>query len=134
MRQERSSTVLFVAGTVLGLVAFVPAGALSLRSIVVSAGIASILILIIRRTGRVFVFRAALGTRCSSSCRSFLRCCCWDISMPSTVQHDFLIGPANEVRHGRYVLVDAYSQYGVVAIYFVAAALQLLSFEYGSSR
>ena len=33
---------------------------------------------------------------------------------------DFYLGPANDIRHGRYMLVDDYSQYGVAVIYFVA--------------
>ena len=50
----------------------------------------------------------------------------------SFVDHNFFLGPANDVRHGRYVLVDTYSQYGVTIIYFIAAALKLLPFGYGS--
>jgi hypothetical protein len=38
----------------------------------------------------------------------------------------------NEIRHGRYMLVDDYSQYGVGVIYFLAAALAPLPFGYGS--
>ena len=32
---------------------------------------------------------------------------------------DFYLGPVNEIRHGRYMLVDDYSQYGVGVIYFL---------------
>ena len=81
MRQERSSTVLYVVGALLVLVPFVPAGALSLRSIVVSAGIASIFILIIRRTERVFVSRR-IRYALLVVVPLLLAMLVWDVSMP----------------------------------------------------
>ena len=49
-----------------------------------------------------------------------------------TSHQDFYLGPANDIRHGRYMLVDDYSQYGVAVIYFLAALLAPLPFGYGT--
>ena len=57
----------------------------------------------------------------------------WDVSFqPLTSHQDFYLGPANDIRHGRYMLVDDYSQYGVAVIYFLAALLAPLPFGYGT--
>lgn len=57
----------------------------------------------------------------------------WDVSFqPNPSHQDFYLGPANDIRHGRYMLVDDYSQYGVTVIYFLAAILAPLPFGYGS--
>lgn len=57
----------------------------------------------------------------------------WDVSFqPLTSHQDFYLGPANDIRHGRYMLVDDYSQYGVAVIYFLAAILAPLPFGYGT--
>ncbi len=57
----------------------------------------------------------------------------WDVSFQALRNHqDFFLGPVNDIRHGRYMLVDDYSQYGVGVIYFLAAALAPLPFGYGS--
>ena len=55
--------------------------------------------------------------------------------VPAPHSHqDFYLGPANDIRHGRYMLVDDYSQYGVAVIYFLAALLAPLPFGYGTLR
>ena len=57
----------------------------------------------------------------------------WDVSLQALTSHqDFYLGPANDIRHGRYMLVDDYSQYGVAVIYFLAAILAPLPFGYGT--
>jgi hypothetical protein len=57
----------------------------------------------------------------------------WDVSFQAMTNHqNFYLGPANDIRHGRYMLVDDYSQYGVGVIYFLAAILAPLPFGYGS--
>ncbi|HEY3613193.1 MAG TPA: hypothetical protein VGK92_05780 [Gaiellales bacterium] len=57
----------------------------------------------------------------------------WDVSFHALRNHqDFFLGPVNDVRHGRFMLVDDYSQYGVGVIYFLAAVLAPLPFGYGS--
>ena len=57
----------------------------------------------------------------------------WDVSFQVLTSHqDFYLGPANDIRHGRYMLVDDYSQYGVAVIYFLAAVLAPLPFGYGT--
>jgi hypothetical protein len=57
----------------------------------------------------------------------------WDVSFQVLTSHqNFYLGPVNDIRHGRYMLVDDYSQYGVAVIYFLAAVLAPLPFGYGS--
>lgn len=57
----------------------------------------------------------------------------WDVSFQALTSHqDFYLAPANDIRHGRYMLVDDYSQYGVAVIYFLAAILAPLPFGYGT--
>ena len=57
----------------------------------------------------------------------------WDVSFQALPSHqDFYLGPANDIRHGRYMLVDDYSQYGVGVIYFLAAIMAPLPFGYGT--
>jgi hypothetical protein len=45
---------------------------------------------------------------------------------------NFLLGPANEVLHGRAMLVDTASQYGVGSIYLLAAWFRLAPIGYGT--
>ena len=45
---------------------------------------------------------------------------------------DFFLGPANEVLHGGAMLVDAFSQYGVGAIYAIAAWFELVGVGNGT--
>ena len=45
---------------------------------------------------------------------------------------NFLLGPANEVLHGRAVLVDTASQYGVGSIYLLAGWFNLAPIGYGT--
>ena len=45
--------------------------------------------------------------------------------------HDFFLGPANDVLHGRTMLVDVFSQYGVGDIYALALAFQVIPIGYG---
>ena len=57
----------------------------------------------------------------------------WDVSFQALTDHqNFYLGPVNDIRHGRYMLVDDYSQYGVGVIYFLAAILAPLPFGYGT--
>jgi len=44
---------------------------------------------------------------------------------------DFWLGPLNDVLHGRALLVDASSQYGVGSIYFLAAFFKVAPLGYG---
>lgn len=46
--------------------------------------------------------------------------------------HNPFLGPANDVLHGRAVLVDTYSQYGVGNIYFLAGLFELVPIGYGT--
>ena len=46
--------------------------------------------------------------------------------------HNFLLGPANEVLHGRAMLVGTASQYGVSSIYLLAAWFQVAPIGYGT--
>ena len=46
--------------------------------------------------------------------------------------HNFFLGPVNEVLHGRTMLVDVFSQYGVGDIYFLAGAFSLIPIGYGT--
>lgn len=45
---------------------------------------------------------------------------------------NFFLGPANAVLHGRHMLVDVYSQYGVLSVYAVAALLAPVGLGYGT--
>ena len=45
---------------------------------------------------------------------------------------NFFLGPANEILHGRAMLVDATSQYGVGSIYFLTGWFQLAPIGYGT--
>jgi hypothetical protein len=57
----------------------------------------------------------------------------WDVSFQTLPGHqNFYLGPVNDIDHGRYMLVDDYSQYGVGVIYFLAAVLAPLPLGYGS--
>lgn len=57
----------------------------------------------------------------------------WDFSRDLDIHHlGFFLAPANEVQHGRLMLVDTFSQYGVGMFYFLVALLKLLGFGYGS--
>ena len=57
----------------------------------------------------------------------------WDVSFQALTNHqDFYLGPANDIRHGRYMLVDDYSQYGVAVIYFLAGVMAPLPFGFGT--
>nr|MDQ6914862.1 hypothetical protein [Actinomycetota bacterium] len=47
------------------------------------------------------------------------------------LHHGFYLGPVNDVLHGRAVLVDTYSQYGVGVIYFLAGVFAVLPLGYG---
>ena len=59
----------------------------------------------------------------------------WDVSFQILTSHqDFYLGPANDLRHGRYMLVDNYSQYGVGVFYFLEAILAPLPFGFGRLR
>ncbi|MEA2243797.1 MAG: hypothetical protein QOD24_3353, partial [Solirubrobacteraceae bacterium] len=46
--------------------------------------------------------------------------------------HNFLLGPANEVLHGRAMLAGTASQYGVTSIYLLAAWFQIAPIGYGT--
>jgi hypothetical protein len=46
---------------------------------------------------------------------------------------NFLLGPANEVIHGRAMLVDTSSQYGVGSIYLLAGWFKLAPIGYGTA-
>ena len=46
--------------------------------------------------------------------------------------HNFLLGPANEVLHGRAMLAGAASQYGVTSLYLLAAWFQVAPIGYGT--
>ena len=46
--------------------------------------------------------------------------------------HNFFLGPVNEVLHGRTMLVDVFSQYGVGDMYFLAGAFSLIPIGYGT--
>ncbi len=57
----------------------------------------------------------------------------WDLTMEFNTHHlGFYLAPANEVIHGRLMLTDTFSQYGVGIFYFLAASLKILGFGYGS--
>ena len=45
---------------------------------------------------------------------------------------NYLLGPANEILHGRAMLVDTASQYGVGSIYFLAGWFELAPIGYGT--
>jgi hypothetical protein len=46
--------------------------------------------------------------------------------------HDFFLGPANDVVHGRAMIGDAWSQYGVGAIDFLALVFTVVPIGYGT--
>jgi hypothetical protein len=53
----------------------------------------------------------------------------WDVAFRPLPDHqDFYLGPANAVQHGGSMLVDVYSQYGVVVIDFLAAILHPIGY------
>lgn len=57
----------------------------------------------------------------------------WDLARDFDIHHlGFFLAPANEVQHGRLMLVDTFSQYGVGVIYFLVGLLKFLGFGYGS--
>ncbi len=45
--------------------------------------------------------------------------------------YDFFLGPVNAMSHGRPLLVDTFSQYGVGMFYALAAAFQAVPLTYG---
>ncbi|MEK6277286.1 MAG: hypothetical protein AABM29_04650 [Actinomycetota bacterium] len=48
------------------------------------------------------------------------------------LHHHSFLGPANDVIHGRTMLVDTYSLYGVGSIYFLAGLFKLVPIGYGT--
>jgi hypothetical protein len=48
------------------------------------------------------------------------------------VHYNLFLGPANDVLHGRVLLVDTYSNYGVGNIYFLAGFFKLAPLGYGT--
>jgi hypothetical protein len=46
--------------------------------------------------------------------------------------HNYYLGPVNEVLHGRTVLVDVFAQYGVGVIYLLAGLFSLIPLGYGT--
>jgi hypothetical protein len=57
----------------------------------------------------------------------------WDLTQEIDVEHTgFFLAPANEVNHGRLMLTETFSQYGLGVIYFLVALLKVLGFGYGS--
>jgi hypothetical protein len=129
----RTLTAIAVAGAgVLGLAAFLPPAArgadvviLALLLLLAALPVAALL------RGRALDprLRIVLGVLIPLA----LALLAWDVSFqPLTSHQDFYLGPANDIRHGRYMLVDDYSQYGVGVIYFLAALLAPLPFGYGA--
>jgi hypothetical protein len=126
------ATLGVAAAGVLGVAAFLPAAsrgpdvlilALLLAVVAVPAGLA-----LSRRSLHRRV-RLAIGILVPL----LLALLAWDVSFQVLTSHqDFYLGPANDIRHGRYMLVDDYSQYGVAVIYFLAALLAPLPFGYGT--
>lgn len=57
----------------------------------------------------------------------------WDFSRDFDIHHlGFYLAPTNEVQHGRLMLVDTFSQYGVGVFYVLAILLKILGLGYGS--
>ena len=129
--RARATAALAVAGA-LGVAAFLPSAshgsdvivlALLLLVVLLPAGFAL--------RGRVLHPRARLAL--GVVIPVLLALLAWDVSFQVLTSHqDFYLGPANDIRHGRYMLVDDYSQYGVAVIYFLAAILAPLPFGYGT--
>jgi len=53
------------------------------------------------------------------------------LSFAHRTHEGFWLGPLNDVLHGRTLLVDVSSQYGVVSVYFLAAFFQVAPLGYG---
>ena len=57
----------------------------------------------------------------------------WDVSFrPNPYDQNFFLGPVIDVHHGRFMLVDVYSQYGVGLFNALEGALGVLGLGYGS--
>ncbi len=122
---------LVVFGGILGIAAFLPAGTLTFGSFLGSLAILAGALLANAGLVRPLTDRR-VRIVVAIAVPLVIALLVWDVSFSSIHDHDFFLGPANDVRHGRYMLVDVYSQYGVLVIYFLAAALHFLSFGYGS--
>jgi len=73
--------------------------------------------------------RTALASVVSLS----IACLAWGVAYrPNWYDQNFFLGPANEIRNGRFMLVEVVSQYGVGVMYVVEGALSVLGFGYGS--
>lgn len=119
-------------GCVLGMGAFVPDDTRKLGTAAMAIGFVAIIFAYVRIRERL-VIDPRVRVVVTFAIPVVLALLVWDLSFgPSQLDHDFFLGPTLDVRHGRYMLVDDYSQYGVVVFYFLAAALQVLSFGYGS--
>jgi hypothetical protein len=60
----------------------------------------------------------------------------FEVKLPPPVQsfvfhHDFYLGPLNDMAHGRTMLVDVWSQYGVGVYYALLGALSVLPLNHG---
>ncbi|MDX6561548.1 MAG: hypothetical protein QOD65_1362 [Gaiellales bacterium] len=117
---------------ILGCVAFLPAASRGADVIILALLLLTVAIPVGAALGRRSLdprLRLVLGLLIPL----LLALLAWDVSFqPLTSHQDFYLGPANDIRHGRYMLVDVYSQYGVGVIYFLAAILAPLPFGYGT--
>jgi hypothetical protein len=126
-----ATAALAVAG-VLGVSAFLPTATHGFDVIVLTP-----LLLVVAVPTALALYRCALHPAARLALGVLipllLALLAWDVSFQVLTSHqDFYLGPANDIRHGRYMLVDDYSQYGVAVIYFLAALLAPLPFGYGT--
>ncbi|MDP9258839.1 MAG: hypothetical protein M3Q31_20140 [Actinomycetota bacterium] len=126
------ATAALAAAGALGIAAFLPSASHGSDVIVLTLlllAVALPVVFALRRRALHPRARLALGVLIPL----LLALLAWDVSFQVLTSHqDFYLGPANDIRHGRYMLVEDYSQYGVAVIYFLAAILAPLPFGYGT--
>src|SRR3712207_1083134 len=67
--------------------------------------------------------------------RSLLAAAAFHLAYPganSAHHYGFYLGPVNDVMHGRTLLVDVFSQYGVGVIYALAGFFEVVGLGYGA--
>jgi hypothetical protein len=120
------------AGASLGVVTFLPGRLLGIGPLLLAALIGSLLAIgysmrarVSIRGWQVPVFDVAIALA--------ITLLATDVEFPPMPVNDNLyLGPVNDILHGRSMLVDAYSQYGVANMYVLALVFKIIPLGYGA--
>lgn len=128
--------LLVALGLVCIIVSFLPSGTVSIRQAIAAAA-ATAVIAECAMTLDAIRTRVRLGRRTRFALTLVLALSLglwvWDVSFrPNPYDQNFFLGPVIDIHHGRFVLVEVYSQYGVAVINFIGVALNFLGLGYGS--